>query len=489
MIKTLFRSLIAVVLLSSFILSFNVTTATLPQDNVPLLYLADADYDHVDDYYIVLNIETGETQRFERPPDFEGIPFNSGEHYPDPEVITSPYDEMVQFVLRYENGIPELYGIGEDDELVPVLSKVRFYTPSTHFSENGRYLYLFEIIEYQYPDNVQALYRYDIQSSELSVLAEDVTDQFRWCQENLCKLVSGNPEGEDSPQTLFLLDKNSGELQEVETADEIVAHFWWEQNVLLYTAYHGDGQAIIQTYSAESDQYRILSEIEGQGIVNIFGLDYWSLTQTEDWLMVTAKSPENDEILDVYVLNNLASNPTTYPLGIQTSNTTQISQSPLSDDSRLMIMLSPLNDGSSNVYALYDAATSPTIDEFAAADFDATFLEDVRFLSSSNDTKLLSMRVSDDEWRYYGIHAPTRAISTLASFNDNPQNHQIQQTADNRWMALSIEESSKFYVGIIPTDGSQPLRTWDVGTESYVCLLGWHEAGVEPPACDGFAGP
>jgi hypothetical protein len=279
---------------------------------------------------------------------------------------------------------------------------------------------------------------------------------------------------------LYVLHKNSGELHEVATADDISINIWREENVL-FTPYHGDGQSLIQTYNIETDEYRTLAQIEGQGIASIYG---------SEWMMVTSISLEDSRLFDVYIINDLATNPTTYPLGIQTSNATYLIHSMLSDGSMLLITIAPESNRVSDVYILRDITAHPTVDQLTVADFGAPKIQDVRFEGafSDSDTRMLHVTVSDDEWRYYTIHVPTRTITQVVAFRTRQLVVQSRISADSKWLAVSIEESGTYSVGVVPLDGSQPMRIWDVGTESYTCLLSWYQPDIAPPGCDLYFG-
>jgi hypothetical protein len=341
-------------------------------------------------------------------------------------------------------------------------------------------MYLFNKTESGIQYVLYTVYRYDIQSGELDIVAGQVPDARLDCQEDWCQFISGMPGSEDSLQTVFVLNKNSGELRELETAEEITVHFWWgEEELLLYSAYDGNGQAVIKTYRIESSQYRTLTEIEGRGIARV--------SRWDDWMMVMANSLEKDRIFDMYIVNNLASTPTTYPLGIETSQANV--ETKLSGEKLLMITYSPQDERDNNLYILSDLTTQPTIDQLTPADFDVNTLSYVSIgFPDLGDTQLLHVTVSDAEWRYYTLHIPTRTITQVTAFKNSQGVVQTLLSADNMWLAMSIEEAGQYYVGVVPVDGSQPLQTWDVGMESYVCLLAWGDPGIEPSACTLYFG-
>lgn len=495
MIKMVFRLLIVIVLLSSFILGLVVVTHSYAQGDAPLLYLTD--YGNADEYYMVVDIETGKTHRFERPEGYVGNVSSGGECcYQDRIDITSPYDESVRFAMAYDytgqnsENSDQLYRVGEDDQLEPILTGDYIYIREQEFSDNGRYAYMFKKSKSDIYGNFFTLYRYDIETTELRVVAEDVPDAGLKCQENWCQFISGLRNNEDSGQRLFILNKNSTELREIETADTISIHYWLQDKVLFYTAYHVNGRASIHTYTVETEQYRVLSEIEGQGIVNITRgrTESTENSPSIEWMIVVATSLDDIRAADLYIVNDLASNPTTYSLGIQTNNQAWLPYERLSDGSLLLVTQSPQNYRINNLYIINDIAGQPTVDELSSAEFNATSLSDVRLETEIEGKRLIRANVSEDEWRYYSLHTPTRTIRQLASFNNRQHIVETQFSADKKWLALSIEESSKYYLGIISMDGSQPMQIWDVGTESYVCLVGWYAPRVEPHICELYFG-
>jgi hypothetical protein len=499
MLKMLYRPLIAVTLLWVFILASMVTMVTLPHAELPLIYLSD--YESRDEFYMVLDVETGQTHRFRRPSDFTPIQFYGGDgRQPDRHDTTSPYDDTVHFaLLRDYNAAREdfeqLYRVRDDEQLEHIISGQYISFQDTGFTDNGRFVYLFTRTESAFHYTFYTLYRYDIQSTELSVVADYMPNAGLNCQADRCQLITGIPHHEDFRQSLYILHKNSGELHEVATADDINIHTWWGQNDVVYTPYDGDGQSLIYTYNLETDQHRLLLDIEGQGITGITRKYSWGAseyspqnTPADDWLMVVATAPENSSIFDLYIINDLATNPTLYPLPIQTSNGTWLSYVTASDGSILMIAPAPRTDRLSNLYIINDMATQPTVDPLLSADFDAPSIRDASLEINLGDTHLLRVGVGDNEWRYYTIHVPTRTITQLAAFNSRQQIVQKQFSDDNQWLALSIQESEEYYITIMPMDGSQDLRTWDVETESYVCLLAWYEPQIPPPACSLYFG-
>lgn len=486
MLIMLFRPLIAIALLWAFILGLTAATANFAQDDGPLLYLTD--YNHMDDFYVVLDVETGKTHRIQHPPDYNGARYNYGGEccYEEQQEITSPHDESIRFVIQrdFDNqtseNVEQLYRVRTDDQLEHILSGEYIYITVSHFTDNERYLYIFEKSGSGIRHTLYTLYRYGIQSTELSVVALDVSGASLNCRDSLCQLISGMPDNEEeSSQTLFLLNKDNGELRELATADEITIHYWWRENELLYTAYHGDGRAQIHTFNIETDQHRTLSEIEGQGIQSIAGVD---------WLMVAANSPDDNSIFDIYIVNNLDDDPTTYPLSIQTNNATWLPFSVESDGSLLMIISSPQNNRTSDLYIINNVETQPSVDQLTSTDFNAPTLREANFNTELDDSHLLRVEVGDDEWRYYMLHVPTRTITQLATFTTGQRVMQTQFSEDKNWLALSIEESGQYYVTLVPMDGSQRLQTWDVETESYVCLLSWYTPDSEPALCDLYFG-
>ncbi len=495
MIKMVFRLLIAVMLLSSFIFGLVIATHSYAQGDALLLYLTD--YGKASEYYLVVDVETGKMHRFERPEGYVGNVSSSGECcYQDRIDITSPYDDSVRFAMVYnysgqnaENS-DQLYRVGEDDELEPILTGDYFYIREQEFSDNGSYAYIFKKSKSDGYGNLFTLYRYDIQTTELLVVAEDVQNAGLSCQENWCQFNSGLRRGEDTQQRLFILNKNSTELREIETADTISIHYWLQDKVLFYTAYHVNGRAFIHTYTVESEQHRVLSEIAGQGIVNITRGRTESIENgsSTEWLIVVATSLEDNRTADIYIVNDLASNPTTYPLGIQTNNHSWLPYERFSDGSLLLVTQSSQNNRENNLYIINDIETQPTVDELPSTEFNATSLSDVRLETEIEGKRLIRANVSEDEWRYYIFHAPTRTITQLASFNNHQHIVETQFSADKKWLTMSIEESSKYYLGVISLEGSQPMQIWDVGTESYVCLLGWYTPEVKPHICELYFG-
>lgn len=489
MLKILFRPLIAVVLLFSFVLSLVVATVTFRQGNAPLLYLTD--YDTRNHDYMVMDVETGDTMRIQRPSDFRGIQYYGEVRAPERENYTSPYDNSVRFALLRDlktqniEEVEQLYRVWENDQFELILSGADISIRSDGFSDNGRYVYLFKIGEYYNESAHYLFYRYDIESSELQVVAEDLLSMGLNCQDSWCENVSGNVESEDEQESLLVLHKNSGVLRQLDRAEEIDIRFWWGQNVLMYTSYHGDGNAIINIYNIETDQRRNLAEFEGREITSIYGQAQENSSENNqggDWLMVVANSPENDSEFDVYIVNNLGGNATIYPLGIQTRYGTWLPHRPLPDGSVLLTSHSPQNNRESSVYIINDVATHPTVDQLDNDYFDVITMQDARLEYDLGDTQLLRVGVDNTEWRYYTVHVPTRTITQLAVFNGEWDVHTML-SEDKRWLAISIEIAGEYSLGVLPVDGSQPLRLWDVGTESYVCLLTWHELGVVPPAC------
>jgi hypothetical protein len=481
MIKMLYRPLLAVLLL---LLGVNATTA---QDEMPLLYITD--YAQMNDYYLTLDVTTGATQRFERPSGFLSYLFPGGEQaLPAREDITSPYDNAVRFVLLRDYQAPnhqdweQLYRVREDDQLEPVLSGEYIYIRSQLFTDNGRYVYLFEKTESGLHDNLYTLHRYDISSGELSIVAGRVATAGLDCQESWCELVSGMPRDENDSQDLYVLNKDTGDLRHLETAEEITIHIWQNAHEVLYTAYDGAGQTAIRTYRIDTEEYATLTTIPGEGIDRLY--------QTNDeWWMVLANAPENNRAYDVYIVNDLATQPTAYPLGIQTgSSWVDVSSS----ESGMMLMItyaSPdyrLND----VYILHDETTThPTVDQLTPADFDAEALSNVYLVGVNlGDRRLLQAGVSDDAWRYYLLDIATRTITPVVEFTSRQGPVQVLLSPDQRWLAVSIEERGEHYVGIVAMDGSQPLQTWDLGMDSYVCLLAWDAPGIDPPGCELYFG-
>jgi hypothetical protein len=479
MIISLYRSLVVVMLLLPFVPGLSVTSA---QENPPLLYVTD--YNHMNDYYIELDITTGETQRFERAPDFQGIRYSGERRLPERQEIVSPYDESVRFMLLRDFDAPnrdeeeQLLRVREDEQLEPVLSGEDIYLWEDFFTDNGRYAYLFKRTENGMQYVLYTLYRYDIQSGELDVVTGRVPGAGLDCQEGWCQFIRGMPNSEDDPQTVLILNKNSGELRELETAEEITVHYWWEGE-LLYSVYDGGGQAAIKTYRIESNQYRTLTEIAGRGIVRAARVD--------DWMIVVANSLEKDHIFDLYIVNDLASNPATYPLGIETSNANV--QTKLFGEKLLAIIHSPEDEWESDLYILSDITTQPTVEQLPPTDFGLMTLQNVSLaFPDLGDTQLLHVGVNSSEWRYYTIHVLTRTITQVTAFKSGQEVVQTLVSADNKWLAVSIAESGQYYVRVVPVDGSQPFQNWDVGMESYVCLLIWGEPGIEPPACTLYFG-
>lgn len=495
MIKMLYFPVIAIMLVFGFILSLMIS---FRDEHVPLLYLSD--FNTQDDFYTVLDVETGDTLNFRRPPNFKSIQYYGEFPTSEREDITSPYDDTVQFVLTRDYQAPnreeieQLYRVRAGDQLEPVLSGENIYIWQIEFTDNGRFVYIFKKSESGIQHVLYTIYRYDIHSIELEEVVGDVAGVGLNCQDSWCQIISGMPASPDRSQTLFVLHKNSGELRQVEVADDITIHRWWKQDELLYTVYQGDGQASIRTYNIASNQYHNLAEIEGQGIANIYRIkrenrqtDSPASHPDENWLMVVANSPEDDQTYDIYIVNDLP-HATTYPLGIQTSNAHWLFYAVGSDGSVLLTTLAPHNDSTNNVYIIKNAVDYPRVDQLTNADFDAIDLHDAHMETFFDDTQLLRMKVSDTEWRYYTIHLPTHTITQLANFNNNQRIVQTQLAANKKWLAVSLQEAGKYYLGIVSLDGSQPLRIWDVGTESYVCLLAWYAPDSTPPPCSLYFG-
>lgn len=490
-----YRPLIALILLWVFILALTVAVVSLPNKKSSLIYLGD--YNDMSGYYVVLDAETGATHRFERPRNFKPIQYYGEGPYPARLDITSPYDETVQFVVLREGNVQnredteQLYRVREDDQLEHILSGEYIYFSGTEFAENGRFLYIFKKSGNSLYNVFYTLYRYDTQTTELSDIAHAASDGRLNCQAGWCQLTTGNPDNQSTTQTLLVLHKNSGELREVVTADSITHNFWWGFNEVLYTPYHNDGHALISIYSILSDQSRIISDIEGRGITNITR-EYWSpvpeKVPSDNWLLVTTNSPDNDRLFDLYIVNDFDDNPNTYPLDIQSSNGTWFPHEIASDGSLLLITFAPEDDNTNNVYIVNDPIAHPTVDRLTSADFDTPDLVDVRAENAFGDSFLMRVRVSDSEWRYYSLHIPTRTITQLASFYRNQWVVQAIVSEDNRWLAMSIEESGEYYITVVPIDGSQQPRRWDVETESYVCLLGWYKPHTPPSACTLYFG-
>ncbi len=490
MIKLLYLPLIAILLFFSFVVT---TSIPAEQDDVLLLYISDYnDIGSDDPAYTVLDIESGQTVHFRRSVGFQEIQYYGEGPAPERQDITSTYDESVQFALlrdyssANQDEQEQLYRVRADDELEPVLMGSYIYVSNNNFTDNGRYVYLYSKTGNDLYSGYYTLYQYDIQSTELQVISEDVQNTYLNCQDEWCLFISGFQDDEDTPQTLFILDKNTGELQEIETAPTIFIPRWWSERELLYAPFDGVDTTTITTYNLATEQYRSLAEFEGQGITNLQGISTDD-DHSPEVLLVMANSLEKKGVWDIYIVNDLDTNPHIYPLGIQTAFPYELIRLPL-DGSLLLVSVSPQTNRANTLLVIDDIETQPVIGELTHEDFDAEIIRDFRTISNLGDRWLISADVSDDEWRYYSIHIPTRTITQLATFKTNQWVVQSLFSEDKKWLALSIAEGDKYYVEIVALDGRQPPRRLNVDTESYVCLLGWYTPDFVPPACSIYFG-
>lgn len=491
MIKVFYLPLIAILLFFSFIVNSKISSI---EDDALLLYVSDFNNianDHK--IYTILDVESGQTVQLSRQADFQEINYGYGEMAPPTRVeYTSPYDESVRIVMLRDYSASnqdkkeQLYRVRADDQLEPVLMGSYIFISWKNFTDNGRYVYLYAKSSSASRYTYYTLYQYDIQSTELQIVAENVQNTYLNCQNERCLLISGLRDDEDTPQTLFILDKNLGELQEIETADEVFIPRWWRESELLYAYFDGVSHTTITTYSLETKQYHNLARIEGQGLGSLQKISTDN-DQTADVLLVTIHSLEEHSVWDIYVVNGLDENPRSYPLGMQTAYPYELTLLP-SDGSLLLASVSIERDRPNNIVFIDNIAVQPIIEELTHEDFDAEVIRDFRSVSNLGDMWLISADVSDDEWRYYSIHIPTRTITQLASFNTKQWVVQTLFSEDKKWLALSIEENSQYYVEIISLDGRQSPQRWNVDTDSYVCLLGWYEPDFTPPPCSLYFG-
>lgn len=269
------------------------------EDLPPPLGFALNSEDHLRYYVYDFETEKITTIASTARPQGQGLTYNWGAPPPDELSLQSPYDPAVRFVLV--NTMPgqdagegptdwTLYRVQPDGtrQFITETIYTPFYSESvvystTEWSPDGRYYYVFSGLDFL---KGYALYRLDLETNQMTLLL-DKASGIDTCQpEGVWCIVYTyeervNHNDDTPPKTLRLIDRNTGQLQELGTsATSYVSLYWVSGGSAFFYAMALDQKSYaLHHYDLATHTDQLVSEWKGIRL---------SLDESPDkrWLMI-----------------------------------------------------------------------------------------------------------------------------------------------------------------------------------------------------------
>jgi hypothetical protein len=412
-----------------------------PSETPPPLAFSDI----VDDEqtYYVYDFETEEITTIPRTARGSVPPTQGGFSVPPAEFqYRSPHDPEVQFVfvdesdpatdiLEYEY---TLFRLRENGERTLVAPGVNFFL-NDHWSQDGQYVYL--RADHVVDAGFTTLYQYDVYAKTLTSLLRGRVG-LRDCDpfSGWCIAVQFN---DDDSRLIYALDKNNGELQQIETLPRAAYFFGWQQDApeVYYSVPTENERTSIHAYNHETET---LNEVAS---VNIGG------------------------------------------------TSSHIVPSP---DRRWLATVIGIEEENRSLLVVVDAETSDVV--FTIDPYRSFYPISEGWLPSSD---AIFYAVTDgDEVEIRVTQIPSGLTRILATLEATPDSffydHAI--SPDGWWMALSTlsYREDETVISVLALDGSMPLTPVLIDpppTENLVCV-GWYDDTVYTTGtaylCDVFLG-